>query len=214
VRLEGRRVVLTVGPTREHLDPVRFLTNGSTGAMGFALARAARRAGASVTVIAGPTPLPAPAGIKTVPVTTGRQMYEAARKAAKGCDLFIAAAAVSDWRFAEPSSKKLKTSKQAVTLGLLPNPDILKSVGRSRAGRPRIVVGFALETHDAEGYAAGKLEDKKADLIVANGADSVGSRESRATLIGPAGTRRLPRMSKPRLASQIMKEAIRLLETA
>lgn len=161
------RVLITAGPTREHLDPVRFLSNGSSGKMGFALARAARAAGHEVILVAGPVVLPTPAGVERIDVVSAQQMFEAAASRFPECGALIAVAAVADYRPAEASALKIKEGKGERTLKLVPTVDILKTLAASR--RPdQLAIGFAAETHDVEGYARRKLEEKHLDWIVAN----------------------------------------------
>lgn len=209
--LRGRRVLITSGPTREFLDPVRFLTNASSGAMGFALAFAARALGAKVTVVSGPVSLPAPRGVAVVRVTTALQMRREVLKRSRGAALVIGAAAVSDWRVARTAAHKIKRSARAVRLTLVPNPDIIKDAA-SRRLPGQIFVGFALETRRAEAYARAKLARKGLDLIVANGPENLASGRARAILISRAGTRRIPEGPKVRVARAIVAEAVKLLE--
>lgn len=209
--LRGRRVLITSGPTREHLDPVRFLTNASSGAMGFALAAAARAAGARVSVVSGPTALRAPRGVEIVRVTAALEMRREVLRRARAADLIVGAAAVSDWRFARVSRHKIKRGPGRVALTLTPNPDIIKAAAARR--RPgQVFVGFALETRAARANARAKLERKGLDLVVANGPSCLASGRARVTLVGRKGDRRLDEMSKARAARAILAEATRLLE--
>lgn len=162
--MEGLRVVITAGPTREAIDPVRYLSNRSSGKMGFALARAAREAGARVTLVAGPVGLPTPAGVERIDVESALEMLEAVRSVA--CDIFIGAAAVADYRPARPAERKIKKERPELALELERNPDILATVA-GQTGRP-FTVGFAAETDDLERYALGKLRGKHLDMIAAN----------------------------------------------
>lgn len=200
-----RSVLITSGPTREPLDPIRFMTNASTGRMGFALAKAARRLGAKVAVVSGPTALAVPAGIKLVPVVTARQMLRQVLARSRRSDVVIGAAAVSDWRFSEISKHKIKRSAAALRLTLTPNPDIIQSAARRR--RPgQIFVGFALETRNIVENARAKLERKGLDLVVANGPKSLAGAGSKAVIVSRSGARALPPLSKDRLARAIFKE--------
>jgi len=205
VSLRGLRILITSGPTREPLDPVRFLSNGSTGAMGFALARTALRRGAKVTLVSGPVCARPPKGAVVVPVTTALEMRRETLKRLGKCDLLIAAAAVSDWRVAAPAKKKLPKSAFGASLRLIPNPDIVADAARRRRrGRPRIA-GFALETHDWLGRAREKLGRKGLDWIVANRVSSMGGPGTRFALLDRAGGRRVfPTMSKTRAAEKIL----------
>lgn len=207
----GRRVLITSGPTRELLDPVRFLTNASSGAMGFALAAAARRLGARVTVVSGPTTLAAPRGVDVVPVVTALQMRRETLRRVRGSDLVVGAAAVCDWRAARVPRHKIKRVSGRMSLTLVPNPDIIKDAA-SRRRRGQIFVGFALETRRAAAHARAKLERKGLDLVVANGPASLASSRAQVTLVGRDGDIRLPEMSKARAARAILSEAGRLLE--
>ncbi len=211
--LRGRRVLITSGPTREHLDPIRFLTNASSGAMGFALAAAARSLGALVTVVSGPTALSAPRGVAVVPVGTALEMRRETLKRSRGAALVIGAAAVSDWRFSheETSRHKLKRGPGRLRLTLIPNPDIIKDAASLR--RPgQVFVGFALETRRAAEQAREKLVRKGLDLVVANGPSNLASGRARATLVSRAGARRIPEGPKARVARAIVAEAVKLLE--
>lgn len=164
--LAGRRVLLTAGPTFEALDAVRGLTNLSSGKMGFALARAARDAGAEVTLVCGPVAQPTPAGVARVDVTSAQEMHAAVMQRVAACDIFIGVAAVADYRPAEPVQEKIKKESKPLQIALAPNPDILAEV----AARPKapFCVGFAAESHDLEKYAEGKRQKKKLALVVGN----------------------------------------------
>ena len=197
--LAGKHVLVTAGPTREAIDPVRFLSNGSTGTMGFALAAAAARRGARVTLVAGPVALPTPPGVDRVDVTTADDMLEAALAHADA-DLVIAAAAVSDYAPAEPSERKLKKGEGGLTLRLRRTPDVLAALGE-RKHDGQVLVGFALETHDGEANARAKLERKRLDWIALNHASEpgagMGSATNRVTLLG-AGDRRVEMETAPK----------------
>ena len=164
--LAGLNVLITAGPTRERLDPVRYLTNRSSGKMGFAVAAAAREAGAHVTIVTGPVQLPTPVGITRINVESARDMYAAVHRQVADTDVFIAAAAVADFQPVTVAKHKIKKQGVAVKLELEPAPDIIKSVA-DMAKRP-FVVGFAAETDDVEDNARSKLKRKKLDMIAAN----------------------------------------------
>ena len=189
--LVGRRVVVTAGPTREPIDPVRFVSNPSTGKMGFALARAAARRGAEVVLVSGPVALPDPAGVRTVRITTAEEMARAVDAAADDLDLFIAAAAVSDFRPKTPSSSKKKKTDEDEELVLTRTPDILAALGKRFAGTRRgpVLVGFAAETEALVQNARKKLAAKRCDLVVANKVGKPGAGFggdlNRVTLVGP-----------------------------
>ncbi len=165
--LEGLRLLVTAGPTMEEIDPVRYVSNHSSGRMGYAIARAARRRGADVTLVAGPTCLEAPWGVETVPVTSALEMREKVLALAADADVIVKAAAVADYRPAVRAGDKVKKKGERMTLDLVKNPDILSELGaRKRAGQ--CLVGFAAETADLVANARLKLEGKNLDLIVAN----------------------------------------------
>jgi phosphopantothenoylcysteine decarboxylase/phosphopantothenate--cysteine ligase len=164
--LAGLNVVITAGPTRERLDPVRYLTNRSSGKMGFAVAAAAREAGAHVTMVTGPVQLPTPAGITRINVESARDMFAAVHRHIANADVFIAAAAVADFQPTNVAKQKIKKQSAPVSIEMEPAPDIVKSVAEM-AKRP-FVVGFAAETNDIERNARSKLKRKKLDMIAAN----------------------------------------------
>jgi phosphopantothenoylcysteine synthetase/decarboxylase len=167
------RCLLTAGPTREHLDPVRFLSNGSSGKMGYALAAAASARGWHVDLVSGPVALPAPKGVNIHHVTSAAEMLAACEPKFPACDLFIAIAAVADYRPKEISTQKQKKHAGPVTLELVPTVDILKTLA-ARKQPGQIVVGFAAETNDVEAYARRKLAEKRLDWIVANDVSQAG----------------------------------------
>jgi phosphopantothenoylcysteine decarboxylase / phosphopantothenate---cysteine ligase len=203
--LAGTRVLLTAGPTREPLDPVRFLGNRSSGRMGFALAEALEVLGARVTLIAGPTALPAPRVAERVDVETALDMHGAVMTRAVACDLFVATAAVADYRPLEPAKTKIKKNTDELTLRLVRNPDILAEV--AALDSPPFTVGFAAETDRVEDYARDKLRCKKLDMIAANhvGGECGGFEraENALTVIWRNGQRELPMMDKTRLAREL-----------
>jgi phosphopantothenoylcysteine decarboxylase/phosphopantothenate--cysteine ligase len=168
--LVGRRVLVTAGPTREPIDPVRFISNPSSGKMGYAIARVAASRGADVTLVSGPTQLPDPVGVKVVRVETAEQMARAVELEQGGMDLFVGAAAVSDYRPAAPSPQKIKKSPGDETLVLARTPDILAGLGARFAGKKDapVLVGFAAETDEVIARAREKLKGKRCDLVVAN----------------------------------------------
>jgi len=164
--LERKTVMVTAGPTREAIDPVRYITNRSSGKMGYAIARAARDAGAKVILISGPVSLDEPAGVKRVCIETAEQMFAATHEHIQGVDIFIAAAAVSDYRPESQQPNKIKKTKSAMQLNLVKSPDTLASVAKLADGP--FTVGFAAETERVREYALGKLDNKKLDMIIAN----------------------------------------------
>jgi phosphopantothenoylcysteine decarboxylase / phosphopantothenate---cysteine ligase len=166
--LAGKRVVVTSGPTHEPIDPVRYIANRSSGKQGHAIARAAAEAGADVALISGPVNLPDPAGVRTKHVETARDMLDAV-DAALPADIFVATAAVADWRMAQTGASKIKKSNGgAPRLNLVENPDILATIAHRNHGRPKIVVGFAAETNEVLAHARKKLDAKGCDIMVAN----------------------------------------------
>jgi phosphopantothenoylcysteine decarboxylase/phosphopantothenate--cysteine ligase len=203
--LAGRRVVVTAGPTREAIDPVRYLTNRSSGKMGFAVARAARRAGARVTLIAGPVGLQTPPGIERVDVESAAQMDAATREAVAGADVFIASAAVADYRPTNPADRKIKKTEACLAIDLTRTPDVLAGVA-AREDRP-FTVGFAAETNDVEANARKKLEGKGLDMIAANRVgEGVGfdSDDNELQVIWPGGESRLGPADKSVLADALI----------
>ncbi len=206
------RFVVTAGPTREHLDPVRFLSNPSTGKMGFAVARAAAAAGHAVTLVSGPVTLKTPKGVRRVDVVSARDMLravEAALADAAGDAVLVATAAVADWRPAACATRKLKKAGMDGTLKLVRNPDVLKTVSERMRGKARFV-GFAAETHDVLAEAARKCAAKGLDLIVANDVTEkgagFGTDTNRVAFLRPDGSvERLPLMSKLAVARRIVR---------
>jgi phosphopantothenoylcysteine decarboxylase/phosphopantothenate--cysteine ligase len=206
-RLAGRSVLVTAGPTYEAIDPVRGITNLSSGKMGFAIARAAAEAGAKVTLVAGPVALATPAGVARIDVRSARQMYDAVLPRAPLHDVFVATAAVADWRPADAVEHKIKkvAGQGAPSLALVENPDILAAV----AALPRrpYCVGFAAESHDVEQHARAKLEKKKVPLMIGNlGPATFGQDHNALLLVDAAGTRALPHADKLTLARQLVAE--------
>jgi phosphopantothenoylcysteine decarboxylase / phosphopantothenate---cysteine ligase len=204
--LVGEKFLITAGPSREALDPVRYISNRSSGKMGYALARAALRRGAEVTLVSGPTALEAPAGARVIPVTSTAEMRDAVLIEYTQCSAVIMAAAVADYHVAVPASQKIKRSTGAIEVRLEPNPDILKELGQSKDGQ--WLVGFAAETENLTANAEKKLRDKNLDMVVANNVAEEGSGfdgdNNIATIIDRAGAvRALPLMSKEDLADCI-----------
>ena len=201
------RVLITAGPTREHLDPVRYVSNASSGRIGCALAKAALLAGHQVTLVLGPCPAEPPEGAETIRVTSAEEMFEAVAARFDACDVFIASAAVADYRPVAKRPEKIKKGEARLTVELERTPDILAEMARRR--RKQILVGFCLETEDLERRARGKLEAKGLDLVVANGPEAIGADRQDALLIARHGpTQRLTDVTKMELASAIL-EAIR-----
>ena len=215
--LAGRRVLVTAGPTREPLDPVRYLSNPSTGRMGFEVARAAARRGAEVLLVSGPTSLRDPDGVTVVRVGTAEEMAAAVLGAAEDQDLFVAAAAVADYRPRDPSPSKKKKADGPETLVLERTRDILATVGERLAGGERspVLVGFAAETEDVVGNAREKLRRKRCDLVVANpvgepGAGFGGDR-NRVSIVGPSRVEEVEG-TKGAVADSILDRVVPLLD--
>jgi len=212
--LAGKRVVITAGPTFEAMDPIRGITNHSSGKMGFAIARAAREAGARVTLIAGPVHVPTPRGVQRVDVKSAREMLAATQAAVPGADVFVATAAVADWRPATEAGQKIKKdgSGQAPTVSFTENPDILATVAasdRAKAGK-LFCVGFAAESHDLAAHAKAKRERKGIPLLVGNiGPLTFGQDDNQLLLVDAQGVRELPRAPKLQLARQLVAEVAR-----
>jgi phosphopantothenoylcysteine decarboxylase/phosphopantothenate--cysteine ligase len=213
--LAGERVLITAGATREELDPVRFFSNRSSGRMGFALAEAARSRGAEVTVVAGATSVEPPADVKLVRALSAEEMRAAVMEEVANASVFIAAAAVADYRPASRAASKLKKSGERLTLELEPTPDILSEVSANRSNG-LLVVGFAAETDDVLAHARAKLERKNLDAIVANDVTRDGAGFDAATNVvhiitrASAATTELPLMSKLEASHRILDEIVRL----
>lgn len=210
--LTGEQVLVTAGPTREPIDPVRYISNRSSGKMGFQVAAAALRRGAAVTLIAGPTVLRPPAGAVFVPIETAEDMREAVLHHTGTATIVIKAAAVGDYRVTRPAATKLK-GKQDLHLELTVNPDILAEVAARRTGA--FIVGFAAETHDVAAHARAKLESKGVDLLVANDVSRAGigfdADDNEVLLIDRwGGSRALPKMPKAAVADEILSAVLAL----
>ena len=209
--LSGKRVLITAGPTFEPIDPVRGITNLSSGKMGYALARAAQAAGAHVTLVSGPTALAVPLGVNCIPVTTAREMHEAVMAHVGQQSVFIAVAAVADWRVAEVSTQKIKKQDTAApSLQFETNPDILASVAALPS--PPFCVGFAAESEDLLAHGAAKRERKNIPLLVGNiGHQTFGKDENEIVIFDAQGHQSLPRASKDSLAVTLIAEIARRL---
>ncbi|MGL4242828.1 MAG: bifunctional phosphopantothenoylcysteine decarboxylase/phosphopantothenate--cysteine ligase CoaBC [Beijerinckiaceae bacterium] len=217
--LSGRHVVITSGPTREPIDPVRYISNHSSGKQGHAIAAAAASAGARVTLVSGPVAIPDPFGVTTIRVETAREMLAAVERAMPA-DVFIAAAAVADWRVAEAAGQKMKkTGGEPPALTMTENPDILATISRRSKARPPLVVGFAAETEKVIDHARAKLARKGCDLIVANDVSSSGATpggvfggaSNTVHLIDVAGVESWPTMGKEAIAARLVNALARRL---
>jgi phosphopantothenoylcysteine decarboxylase/phosphopantothenate--cysteine ligase len=207
--LEGETVLVTAGPTVEDIDPVRFVSNRSSGKMGYRLAEAARDRGATVVLVSGPTSLPAPQGVEVVPVRSTEEMQRAVEARAGRATVVIAAAAVSDYRPVWASGSKIKKTDGGLKLDLVRTPDILEGLGRAKGGR--VLVGFAAETEDLLANARKKLEAKNLDLVVANdvtteGAGFGGDTNAVVLLRRDGGRSEVPLASKREVAERILDE--------
>ncbi|HEX2880797.1 MAG TPA: bifunctional phosphopantothenoylcysteine decarboxylase/phosphopantothenate--cysteine ligase CoaBC [Polyangiaceae bacterium] len=220
--LQGRRLLITSGPTVEDIDPVRFITNRSTGKMGFALAERAAWRGAQVTLISGPSGLATPDGVRRLDIRSATelqaQMAGVLGSDLQGVDALLMAAAVADHRPQKTHETKLKRVEAGLQLDLVANPDLLAEIGKKRQKNHPVLVGFAVETgpdDEIEALAKEKLIRKGLDLIVANpGAEALGREDNRAQLISTSRSERLPRLHKSDLADRILDELVRLLTPA
>lgn len=205
-RSTALRVVVTAGPTREYVDPVRYISNVSSGKMGFEIAAEAARRGCEVTLVAGPVRLETPAGVERVDVESAREMLTAVRRAFRGADALVMAAAVADWRPARRLAgkwRKKDDGTDTAVLELVKNPDVLATVARNK-GR-RVVVAFALETGDGERRARRKMARKNADFVVLNDASALNAERSSVTILGRDGSRRaLSRKPKREIAGALI----------
>jgi phosphopantothenoylcysteine decarboxylase/phosphopantothenate--cysteine ligase len=213
--LAGKKVLVTAGPTHEPIDPVRFLANRSSGKQGYAIAAAAQNAGARVTLISGPVTIPTPKGVGCIRVETALEMANAVEQALP-CDLFIAAAAVADWRVDNDQSEKIKKGANGPPkLTLVENPDILASVARHETKRPALVVGFAAETENLIEHARQKLSRKSCDLIVANDVRAeegvMGGDENAFVLVAPEGETSWPKLQKSVAAARLIDHLGKML---
>ena len=204
--LTGKKVVITAGPTREPIDPVRYITNRSSGKMGYAIARAAAAQGAEVVLISGPVNLPEPPGIEVRNVLSAQDMYDATHTCVGEADIFIAAAAVADYRPAELKEQKIKKNEESMSIDLVRCPDILASVAALAVGP--FTVGFAAETEKVDDYARSKLEKKKLDMIIANrvGSDcGFDTDDNSVNVIWSDGEQRFPEARKSELARDLVE---------
>jgi len=204
--LTGKRITITAGPTREEIDPVRYLSNHSSGKMGYALAIAAQELGATVTLISGPVNLLPPANIQTIPVSSAQQMHDAVMHTTHTCDIFIGCAAVADYRVQHTSNQKIKKSNSELTLTFVKNPDILSDV--AHLTNAPFTLGFAAETQNLREYALGKLQRKKLNMIAANDvSDSTigfNNEQNALTVFWSKGEKKLDVADKQLLAMQLM----------
>ncbi|MBX3157337.1 MAG: bifunctional phosphopantothenoylcysteine decarboxylase/phosphopantothenate--cysteine ligase CoaBC [Deltaproteobacteria bacterium] len=218
--LAGARVVVTAGPTYEAIDPARFIGNRSSGKMGAAIAAAAQRRGAEVTLLLGPSAVPPPIGVRTIAVETAAQLEAALGDAAARADVVVMAAAVADYRAAKPAAHKLKRGElgKKATIELAANPDLLAGLGARRKGRAPLLVGFAAETEKVLEHARKKLEVKKVDLIVANDVSEPGAGfavdTNRVTLVDADGATEVPAGTKAEVAHRILDRVVAMRAAA
>lgn len=215
--LRGLHLVVSAGPTREYLDPVRFISNPSSGKMGYAVAMEAQARGAIVTLISGPVNLPDPPGVAVVKVESAVQMYDAVLEAAADAQIVVMTAAVADYRAAEQKTEKEAKTAGEVSISLVPNPDILAVLGQQKSGR--VLIGFAMETHAGVERAALKARRKNADFILLNyptqEGTAFGGDNNQVTLVRPDGiSQAWPRLSKREVAARLLDEALKVWESA
>lgn len=212
--LAGKKILITAGPTREAIDPVRYISNHSSGKQGYAIAEAAARMGADVTLVSGPVSLPKPFGVKIIDVETADDMLAACEKSLPS-DIAIFAAAVADWKVAKPAQEKIKKTKSGETpiLSFVENPDVLQTISKSKM-RPKLVVGFAAETEKVLEHAKIKLAKKSCDLIIANDVSQgvFGTNKNAVHLVSHSGVETWPELSKAEVASRIMAHLAGLLK--
>ena len=205
--LQGRRVLITAGPTQEAIDPVRYISNHSSGKMGYALAEAAANMGAQVTLVSGPTNLAEPMWTKRIPVTSAQQMLQAVEQASSENDIFISCAAVADYKVKDVAAEKIKKSSHQMSIQLERNPDILATIAQ-QVEKP-FCVGFAAETNNVIEYATGKMQRKNLDMIIANDVSdsSIGfnSNQNAVTVLWPDGQQAFDQMDKSELAQQLIQ---------
>jgi phosphopantothenoylcysteine decarboxylase/phosphopantothenate--cysteine ligase len=205
--LASKTVLITAGPTREEIDPVRFISNHSSGKMGYAIAQAAQSMGAKVVLVSGPTNLVAPVNVTTIQVTSAAQMHQQVMGQVQDCDIFIACAAVADYRPSHSNPQKIKKNEQELTLTFIKNPDILSDV--AHLPQPPFTLGFAAETQNVREYALSKLRAKKLNMIAANDVSdsSIGfnSENNALSVFWPQGEKILAMADKHQLAMQLMQ---------
>lgn len=201
----NKKIVITAGPTQEAIDPVRYISNKSSGKMGYAMAEAFAKHGAEVTLISGPTTLPTPPNAKIIAVKTAEQMLKAVMETISDCDIFVGTAAVSDYKIKQPSEQKIKKSKTDLTLELTKNPDILAEISKLKS--KSYLIGFAAETENLIPYAQKKLTEKNLDMIIANlvgEGKGFQSDENEVTVITKNATKHFPKTSKKQLAEELV----------
>jgi len=216
--LAGLKAIVTSGPTREAIDPVRYLSNHSSGKQGHAIAAALAEAGADVRLVSGPVSIDDPAGVETIHIETAAEMQQAVEQELPA-DIAIFVAAVADWKPASNAEEKIKKgkSKAPLALKLVENPDILKGIGTREKGRPKLVIGFAAETSDIIKHGKAKLENKGADWILANDVSAetgvMGGDNNTIRLLSRSGVDDWPKMDKKQVARQLVAKVIAFFET-
>ncbi|MDD5687275.1 MAG: phosphopantothenoylcysteine decarboxylase [Elusimicrobia bacterium] len=204
--MKNKKVLITAGPTKEYIDPVRFISNDSSGKMGYFLAEEAKKRGAKTILISGPVNVKPPKGIKVVKVVSALQMFQQVKKYFKQCDIFISCAAVGDYRAEKISKNKIKKTGKPIKLNLIPNPDILLSVVQEHKNirtQESFVIGFSLETENLEENARAKLKKKKLDMIIANGVNTINSAKTTGAIITQNGIDKFKNIPKNILAEKI-----------
>jgi phosphopantothenoylcysteine decarboxylase / phosphopantothenate---cysteine ligase len=213
-QLSGKHVLITAGPTREPIDPVRYISNHSSGKQGYAIAEAAKALGANVTLVSGPVSLPQPSGVTLIKVNTAEEMLSATENALPA-DIAIFTAAVADWRVAKPAGEKIKKDGKTPTLTFAENPDILKTIASRKSDRPKLIVGFAAETEKIVDHAKAKLKSKGCDLIVANDVspenEVFGGERNTVHLVSRDGVEGWPKLSKSEVAQRLIQKLAALL---
>ncbi|MFA5779257.1 MAG: phosphopantothenoylcysteine decarboxylase [Elusimicrobiota bacterium] len=202
--MKQKIVLITAGPTKEYIDPVRFISNDSSGKMGYLLAEESKKNGAKVILISGPTNLKPPKNVKVINVVSAGQMFTQVKKYFKKCGVFISCAAVGDYRIEKFSENKIKKAGNSINLKLIPNPDILFEISKIKG--PRILVGFALESENIIENALKKLREKNLDMIVANTVDSMNNDKTTGAIITKNKIEKFTNISKKLLAEKITKK--------
>ncbi|MDO8734659.1 MAG: phosphopantothenoylcysteine decarboxylase [Elusimicrobiota bacterium] len=202
--MKQKIVLITAGPTKEYIDPVRFISNDSSGKMGYLLAEESKKKGAKVILISGPTNLNPPKNVKVINVVSAEQMFGYVKKYFGKCDVFISCAAVGDYRIKKFSKNKIKKTGNSINLKLIPNPDILFEISKTKGSR--ILVGFALESESLIKNAKRKLKEKKLDIIIANKVDSMNSDKMTGAIISKNKIEKFKNIPKKLLAEKITKK--------
>ncbi|MEW6555892.1 MAG: phosphopantothenoylcysteine decarboxylase [Elusimicrobiota bacterium] len=209
--MKPKNILITAGPTKEYIDPVRFISNDSSGRMGYLLAEESKKQGAKVVLISGPTGIKIPKNVKVVNVVSAEQMFGCVKKYFKKCDVFISCAAVSDYKPERFYRNKIRKTNKPINLKLIPNPDIVSTLAHSPTrplAQPSFVVGFALETEDLIKKAQKKLKQKKLDMIIANTIDSINSEKTTGAIITKNKIETFTNITKKLLAKKIINKIL------